>query len=89
VSGDKVVMPQPPQLPPQDDRDRLAQAMATLGWSSRGLATRLQVAETTIRNWLTGRRGVPQNVLTWIEAKAAALSQVPDLPEGWHPGGDC
>jgi transcriptional regulator with XRE-family HTH domain len=72
-----------------DEQDRLADALEKLGWSSQQLARHLGIRENTVRGWLSGRRSVPPNVLDWIERKAAAFATVPDLPEGWHPRGDC
>jgi transcriptional regulator with XRE-family HTH domain len=66
----------------------LADCMRELGWSPRELARRLGVNESTTRNWISGRREPPDNVIDWLQARARAVGSLtlPELPEGWSPG---
>lgn len=66
-----------PPLPPQEAAQLLADLQHE-GFGSRQLAGMLDVAETTARHWLTGRRDMPQEVaeilvliMRWRRAAAA------------------
>jgi hypothetical protein len=62
----------------------LVDAMRTMGWNAPALAAHLDVPTKTVRDWMSGRREVPANLASWIQTRADAWRDLPDLPEGWH-----
>ena len=60
--------------------DRLSQVLADLGWSSQELARRLNIAERSVRRWLSGQQEVPPGIETWLEAMAALMRSGPPPP---------
>ena len=67
----------------------LAEAMREIGWSQAELARRLGITETTVRNWLAGRRTPPDNVIDWLIDRAHRAGTGPPLPEGWRSLPEC
>jgi plasmid maintenance system antidote protein VapI len=57
-----------------------------IGWGSNELARRLGINQRSVRDMLTGRRPVPDNLSGWLEQIAAAIRAVPALPDGWRSG---
>ena len=47
------------------------------------LAARLDVSTDTTRQWASGRREPPPDVLAWLKDKADALDSAPPRPVGW------
>lgn len=63
--------------------DRFRECLNMIGWSMRGVAERLRVHETLVRQWwATGRKPIPDEVAAWLEALARAHGRHP-LPVGW------
>src|SRR5689334_11122865 len=65
---------------------QLQRLMARVGWSDAELARRLSVRPGTVRNWRTGRREVPPNLLDWLHMYAEAIDRLPPLPKDWTRG---
>jgi hypothetical protein len=51
--------------------------LTDIGWTMRGLATRLEVEETNVRRWASGRLPVPKAVATWMKALAREHRRYP------------
>jgi transcriptional regulator with XRE-family HTH domain len=62
----------------------LSDALRGLGWSAHELGRRLGVTESTIRNWLSGRREVPASVAEWLTELQTGMAKLPSLPRGWR-----
>lgn len=56
---------------------RLAECLALLRWSQRGLAAALGRPEATVRQWLAGKVRVPEPVGAWLETLAEAHARNP------------
>jgi hypothetical protein len=57
--------------------------MARIGWSDAELSHRLSVRPAAVRDWRTGRREVPPNLLDWLRMYAEAIDRLPPLPKDW------
>ena len=44
----------------------LSAALAALGWSQRELARQLGVAESSVRQWMTGKSRVRADLAAWL-----------------------
>ena len=60
--------------------------MAGIGWSDAELSRRLSVRPGAVRDWRTGRREVPPNLLEWLRMYAEAIDRLPPLPKDWTRG---
>ena len=64
--------------------DRLRECLGALNWSTAALAAMAQVSPVTARRWQAGKRPVPKQVGSAIEAMARAVAQLcarrSDLP---------
>ena len=60
--------------------DRLRECLGALNWSTAALAAMAQVSPVTARRWQAGKRSVPEQVGTAIEAMARAVEQLSDKP---------
>ena len=64
--------------------DRLRECLGALNWSTAALAMMAQVSPVTARRWQAGKRPVPEQVGSAIEAMARAVAQLSaklsDLP---------
>ena len=67
------------QEPPDQEFSRLC---ASMGWSYREVARRLDISESTPRQWASGRAVVPPSVLGWMRRNVGVVRAV-GLPEGW------
>ena len=54
-------------------KERMAEIMRQIGWSSRELGRRLGVRESSIRRYLQGSREVPPNLAAWLEGLATHM----------------
>ena len=54
------------------NRADLSAALATLGWTIRGLARILGRPEGTVTNWTRDRYSVPPDVVAWLQRRVAA-----------------
>jgi transcriptional regulator with XRE-family HTH domain len=63
----------------------LRELMARIGWSDAELARRVSVRPGAIRDWRTGRREAPPNLLEWLRMYAEAIERLPRLPKDWDP----
>jgi transcriptional regulator with XRE-family HTH domain len=61
----------------------LRELMARIGWSDAELARRVSVRPGAIRDWRTGRREAPPNLLEWLRMYAEAIERLPRLPKDW------
>jgi plasmid maintenance system antidote protein VapI len=64
--------------------NELSEVLATIGWTAGELQRRLGIRGDTVRQWLSGRRPIPDNVATWLIRLRDKISDDP-LPEGWVP----
>ena len=60
--------------------------MARIGWSDAELSRRLSVRPGAVRDWRTGRREVPLNLLEWLRMYAEAIDRMPAPAEELGPG---
>lgn len=67
--------------------DEMFATMQAIGWSPATLARRLGVQESSVRQWLNGRREIPPNLADWLTKVRDAQGQAPSLPDGWRSGG--
>jgi hypothetical protein len=56
---------------------------ARIGWSDVELSRRLSVRPGAVRDWRTGRREVPPNLLEWLRIYAEAIDRLPSRPKDW------
>jgi len=56
---------------------RLRECLDALAWSQRGLARLLVRDEGTVRQWARGKTRVPEDVATWLEARARQAERLP------------
>jgi hypothetical protein len=68
-----------------NDASRLAELLTKLGWSAGVLAKRLGITDRSGRDWVSGRRPVPPEVVEWLEERAKWADKGPALPKGWQP----
>lgn len=74
--------------------DELQACLDDIGWSSRALADRIGVAETTARRWREGTAATPLPIAHWLRQLAAAHRRLPPpaapprLATGRPPGGN-
>jgi len=61
----------------------IAGLLHEIGWSSRTLAARLDITDSTVRHWMTGRRTAPDAVVQWLRGIRDRLDDGPEFPEGW------
>lgn len=54
-----------------------SKCLEAIGWSQRGLASRLGMGEVTIRRWADGSYPVPADVAQWLAQLAAAHQRHP------------
>jgi len=59
---------------------RLFEVLAELGWSSGELGRRLQIAERSVRRWLSGQQDIPDRVGDWLEALMKHMQAGPPPP---------
>jgi DNA-binding transcriptional regulator YiaG len=59
---------------------RLADVLATLGWSAAELARRLNVSERTVRRWGRGDQPIPPQIDQWLEQMATYMQGAPPPP---------
>jgi hypothetical protein len=64
----------------------LHELMARIGWSDTELSRRVSVRPGVVRDWRTGRREVPANLLEWLRVYAEAIERLPPLPKDWTRG---
>jgi hypothetical protein len=57
--------------------------MVRIGWSDVELSHRLSVRPGAVRDWRTGRREVPPNLLEWLRMYAEAIDRLPSRPKDW------
>ena len=62
---------------------RLRDAIASLGWTQRGLARMLDFDERMVRRWAAGSGAIPPEVATWLDRLAAAAEANP-APTAWR-----
>ena len=61
--------------------------MARIFWLVRHRAIRrLSVRPGAVRDWRTGRREVPPNLLQWLRVYAEGIDRLPPLPKDWTRG---
>jgi hypothetical protein len=63
----------------------LDSAMASIGWTGRALAGRLDCSEMLVRKWRTGALAVPDPVARWLARVVRTLDNLPP-PGGWKRG---
>jgi transcriptional regulator with XRE-family HTH domain len=63
--------------------DQFRDCLEQIGWSQRGMAARLQIAEQQVRRWASGRYPIPPDVERWVAklAKAHARNPPPEFSE--------
>ena len=59
----------------------LSAALAALGWSQRELARQLGVAESSVRQWLTGKSRMRPDLLAWLLDLARYHAEHPAPPK--------
>jgi hypothetical protein len=64
-------------------RDHGKRRTRGIGWSDTELASRVSVRPGAIRDWRTGRRQAPPNLLEWLRMYAEAIERLPPLPKDW------
>jgi len=71
------------ESPPEPtDQARIGWLIFVIGWSSSELARRLDVSNESARSWISGKRGVPETVVNWLE-DLAKYHQQHKQPVGW------
>jgi ribosome-binding protein aMBF1 (putative translation factor) len=66
------------------DAERLAIACDELGWSSGELARRLNIREDSVRQYISGKRNIPDGLGVWLDACVEIARTMPKHPEGWR-----
>ena len=64
--------------------DEMRKLLEEIGWGSNELARRLGVNHRSVRDMLSGRRAIPDNLAAWLHEVAAALRAARPLPENWR-----
>ncbi len=78
-----IFPPPPPWLEPLVyPSERLRWACEILGWTPGALAKRLNINETSARDWWNERRNIPAQVGPWLEALIVPHLEFP-LPDNW------
>jgi transcriptional regulator with XRE-family HTH domain len=62
----------------------LAALLARIGWTTGELAGRLDVSPDTTRQWASGRRTPPPDVMLQLEPVARAVERAWRQPDGWN-----
>lgn len=60
--------------------ERFSECLDHIGWSMRGVAYMLDLHETRLRRWASGRYPVPEEIGSWLEKLAQAHERHP-MPE--------
>jgi DNA-binding transcriptional regulator YiaG len=61
----------------------VSELLQTIGWSQRELARRLNITDSTVRSWISGRRMPPPPVVEWLQDIARRIQEAPATPPGW------
>lgn len=75
--------PEPPVSVPMR-ATRMRWCLQAIGWSLEELSRRVYTNEASIRQMARDRRSIPDELATWLEAKAAHMLASPQLPENWR-----
>jgi ribosome-binding protein aMBF1 (putative translation factor) len=62
---------------------RFRECLGLIGWSQRGLSTRIESDERLVRRWASGDAEIPPSVAEWLETLAKIHAEFPS-PKSWR-----